>query len=99
MRIKITRTYTLPHSREGRGRPAVEEITYDSDDYRTPVQWAAEELRNAGCTRHDRGSQYVTEEPKITDFGRGEEMTAEAELTGFTDDQFAAVADAVEGQQ
>ncbi|MFD9867480.1 hypothetical protein ACFXI8_23650 [Streptomyces niveus] len=47
------------------------------------AEWAVRELQNAGCTRDISGG-YVTEEPKITDFSRGEEMTATAELVGFT---------------
>ncbi len=89
--IKITRTYTLPHSREGRGRPEVESLTYNQDDYRTVEEWAAEVLTDAETTRHNRGAVYITEEPKITDFRRGEEMTATAELSGFTVDQLVQV--------
>lgn len=97
--IKIARTYTLPSSREGRGRPEVERLAYDADDYRTPVEWAAEELSNAGCTRHNRGPLFATEEPKITDFDRGEEMTATGTLEGFTVEQLDEIVAAVEGQQ
>lgn len=89
--IKITRTYTLPHSREGRGRPEVESLTYNQDDYRTADEWAAEVLTDAGITHHNWGAVYITEEPKITDFGRGEEMTATGELSGFTDNQLVQV--------
>ncbi len=90
-RIKITRTYTLPHSREGRGRPEVESDTYDADDWRTVQEWAADTLRDAGCTRHSWGPRYITEEPKITDFARGEEVTAMAELSDFTDTQLMSI--------
>lgn len=88
--IKITRMYTLPSSREGRGRREVETHTYDVDDYRTVAQWAVETLTDAGATRHNWGPVYITEEPKITDFGRGEEMTKSAELSGFTDGQLVS---------
>lgn len=89
--IKITRHYTLPRSREDRGRREVERLAYESEDWRMPVEWAAEELRNAGCTRHNWGPRFMTEEPKITDFSRGEEMTATAELDGFTTEQLHAI--------
>lgn len=91
--IKITRTYTLPSTRtsEGRGRVRTEPLTYDTDDWRTPVEWAAEELANAGCTRHNWGPRFMAEEPKITDYSRGEEMEAMAELHGFTDDETAQI--------
>lgn len=89
--IKITRHYTLPRSREDRGRSTVAPLNWDADDWRTPAEWAADELRDAGCTRHNWGPRFVTEEPKITDFSRGEEMTATAVLDGFTDAQIQAI--------
>lgn len=91
MQIIIRRTYTLPNSREGRGKVRAETLVYDADDWRTPVEWAAETLKDAGCTRCNRGDQYVTEERKITDFSRGEEMTATATLEGFTTVQLQGV--------
>jgi hypothetical protein len=84
--IVIRRTYTLPESREGQGRAEVEREQYDADDYRAVPQWAAETLANAGVTRHNRGAQYVTEEPKVTDSSRGEEMTATGEVLGIAEE-------------
>ncbi|WP_432040858.1 hypothetical protein [Streptomyces chartreusis] len=84
IKVQITRTYTLPQSREGRGRIEVERLTYEEPHWQTPAEWTADVLRDAGCTQHNFGDRYVTEEPKITDFRRGEEMTAIAELDGFT---------------
>lgn len=89
--IKVTRTYSLPTTREGGGRPHVERLAYDPDDWRTPVEWAAEELSNAGCTRHNWGPRFMTEEAKITDFARGEEMEAVAEVDGATPEQLAKI--------
>lgn len=97
--IKITRTYTLPTTREGGGRPRTEELTYDPADYRTPVEWAAEELSNAGITRHNWGAEFITEEPKITSYATGEQMTATAALSGFTADQMRDVVTALENWQ
>lgn len=89
--IKIIRTYTLPTTREGGGRLRVERLAYDPDDWRTPVEWAAQELSDAGCTRHNWGPQFMSEEPKITDVGRGEEMEAVAEVGGATPEQLAEI--------
>ncbi|MFJ4902937.1 hypothetical protein [Streptomyces sp. NPDC088727] len=86
--VKITYSSTLPHSHEGRGRIQVGEFKYDAEECgESPHEWAAEMLSNAGCTRHNRGARYVTEEPKITDFARGEETTATGVVTGLNDDQ------------
>ncbi|MFE4863227.1 hypothetical protein, partial [Streptomyces sp. NPDC056670] len=91
-----TKPRTLPTRREGRGRVRVEPFAYDGDGGQSPHEWAAEMLSNAGCTRHNRGTQYVTEEPKITDFARGEETTATGEVTGLTPDQAARLFETME---
>jgi hypothetical protein len=89
-RIKIHRSYTLPQSREDRGRIEMERLEFDPEVGDTAVEWAVEALRNAGCTR-DNVTNYITEEPKVTDFSRGEEMTASARLYGFAEDEERAV--------
>ena len=90
-KIKILRTYTLPSSRENRGRTGNEPHTYDPDDWQTVTEWTAGVLRDAGCTRYSHGHEFVTEEAKITDFARGEEMTATAHLTGFTPEEITVI--------
>ncbi|MFE6000417.1 hypothetical protein ACFQ6C_26710 [Streptomyces sp. NPDC056454] len=87
--VKITHTSTLPESREGRGVVRVKTLTYDGDAGQSPHEWAAEMLNDAGCTRHNSGAQYVTKEPKVTDYARGEETTSVGEVTGLNDDQVA----------
>lgn len=90
--IRISRHYTLPQSREGRGRARSEGLAFKDSGADDAAQWAAGELSDAGCTRRSRNVEYCTEEPKITDFSRGEEMTAVATLVGFTDKQLSTVA-------
>ncbi|MEO3852591.1 hypothetical protein ABGB09_34075 [Streptomyces sp. B8F3] len=90
--IKFTRSYTLPNSREGRGRTEIERLVYEKPHWLTPADWVVKELRNAGCTRYNNHDRYVGEQPKITDFSRGEEMTVTADLVGFTQEQAAAIA-------
>lgn len=96
--IKITRNYTLPatRAREGRGRTETRTVHYYADDWRTPVEWATEELTDAGCTRHNWGARFMSEEPKITDHARDEHMDVTAELSDFTDDQRAEIITALE---
>lgn len=85
--VRIIRAYTLPNSREGRGRPRVEELVYEEENWQTVEEWAVEQLQDAGCTRDAGTSRYETEEPKIVDYSRGEEMTATALLKNFTYEQ------------
>ncbi|MGW6602258.1 hypothetical protein [Streptomyces sp. NPDC055036] len=105
--IKITRHYTLPQDTEDydperetapdartKGIRRVERLVWDELD---PVaEWAAQELQNAGCIR-DNGRGYSTEERKITDYTRGQEMTATAELIGFTNEQKAEISRHIAG--
>jgi hypothetical protein len=95
--IKVTRTYTLPRNREGRGVVLVVSEKYDPDLYDSPIEWAGEALQCVDCTRHNWGNQFVKEEPTITDYSRGEEMTAIAELMGFTQDELIEVIQSMAG--
>ena len=94
--IKVARHYTLPHSREERGILRTETLVYE-DCGDTAEEWAVNILRDAGCTRHNWGADYITEEPKITNVSEGEEMTATATLLNFTSEQWNRVQNQLEG--